>query len=411
VPGPKETRLPRLRLDLEYVPVSYQGRKALLVRDPLEIIKDPVLLQGEAVEFLSLIDGQRSLLEIQVAMTRFRKGVDISAESIGRLVDELEKAFILESGPLAHKRERLIRDYAALEVRPASHAGRSYPADRGATAKLLDQILAQALPPGRPSGPIKAVIAPHIDLEAGKRSYGRIYGLLRGCPPPRVVLLLGTGHSLGTGYFSLTSKDFETPLGLVKTDRKIVQGLASRAGGAAEPNDFGHRSEHSLEIQLIFLQHIFGSDFRLIPILCGSFQEHLAEAGRAADIPAVAPLLDFLKEFLDAGGDGILVVAGVDFSHIGPKFGHDRSAASLEAETRQHDRRLIEALCRRDASALWGEVRRAKDAYNVCGFSTLACLLEVLPPAGPEGQVVDYDLWREEATQSAVSFAAIAYTT
>ena len=405
----KEIRLPRLRLDLEYIPVSYQGRKALLIRDPLEIFKEPVLLQGEALELLSLIDGRREIQEIQAGMMRLRNGLFISAESIIRLLDELEKAFILESGQLQNTRERLIQDYAALEVRPASHAGRAYPADRRALEKLLDQILAHSLPPGQTSGRMRALVAPHIDLEAGKRAYGRIYGLLRENPPPHTVLLLGTGHSLGPEYFSLTEKDFETPLGLVKTDRGTVRRLTSRAGRAAEANDFGHRAEHSLEIQLIFLQHIFGSDFRLIPFLCGSFQDQLTEAGRASDIPAVAPMLHSLAEFLNKAGDEVLVVAGVDFSHVGPKFGHDLSAASMLAETRRHDQRLIEALCRRDVSAFWREVREVNDTYNVCGFSSLACLLEVLPPDWPGGQPIDYDIRREEGTRSAVSFASIAF--
>jgi AmmeMemoRadiSam system protein B len=404
-----ETRLPHLRLDLEYVPVSYQGRKALLIRDPLEIIKEPVLLQGEALELLSLIDGRREIQEIQVAMMRLRKGLFVSTESIIKLLDELEKAFILESKELQRKRERLIQDYAALSVRPASHAGRAYPADRQALEELLDQILAHSIPPGRTSGRPRALVAPHIDLESGKRAYGRIFGLLRQSPPPHTVLLLGTGHSLGPGYFSLTEKDFETPLGLIKTDREAVRTLAARAGRAAEAGDFSHRSEHSLEIQLIFLQHLFHSKFRLIPLLCGSFQDHLADAGRASDIPAVAPVLNFLREILSERSDGLLVVAGVDFSHVGPKFGHERSAASMLAETRQHDERLIEALCRRDVSAFWLEVREANDRYNVCGFSSLACLLEAFPPDWPGGQLVDYDIRREEATRSAVSFAAIAY--
>ena len=406
-----EARLPRLRLDLEYIPVSYQGRKALLIRDPLDILKEPVLLQGEALELLSLIDGRRNIPEIQVGLTRLRHGIFVPADSIHRLLDELEKAFILESGRLRDIRQRLVQDYAALKIRRASLAGRSYPAERRALEELLDRILAQGSPPGPTVGRVRALVAPHIDLEAGQRAYGRAYGLLRGYPPPQTVLLMGTGHSLSLGYFSLTAKDFETPLGLVKTDRAAVQRLAALAGQAAEADDFGHRAEHSLEFQLLFLQHLFGSGFRLVPILCGSFQDRLAEAGRAADIPAVAPVLDFLREFLTAQGQGVLVVAGVDFFHIGPKFGHDRSAASLLGEAERHDQQLLAALCRRDVSAFWGEVREANDRYNVCGFSTLACLLEVLPADWPPGQVLDYGLRREEATRSAVSFAAIAYST
>lgn len=405
----KEGRVPRLRLDLEYIPVSYQGRKALLIRDPLEIIKEPVLLQGEALNLLGLIDGQREVQGIQAGMIRRQNGLYISMESVDHILDELEKASILESLPLQEKRERLIQDYAALPVRTASQAGRVYPADRKALEQLIDQILDQALPSGRAVGRLRALVAPHIDLQSGQRTYGRTYGILRQCPAPRTVVLLGTGHSLGPELFSLTVKDFETPLGLVKTDKEAVRRLALCAGRAAAPNDFGHRSEHSLELQLIFLQRLFGSNFRLVPLLCGPFQDHMAAVSRASEIPAVAPVLDFLGELLDSAGPETLAVAGVDLSHVGPKFGHDRSAAAMLAETRQHDQGLIEALCRRDASAFWLKVREVNDTFNVCGFSALACLLEASPPDWPEGRLLDYDIWREEATHSAVSFAGLGY--
>jgi AmmeMemoRadiSam system protein B len=405
----KEGRVPRLRLDLEYIPVSYQGQKVLLIRDPLEIVKEPVVLRGEALNLMSLIDGQREVGEIQEAMIRRRNGVFISLESVGHILDELEKASILESLPLQKKRERLVQDYAALPVRAASQAGRVYPADQKSLEQLIDRILDQAIPTGPTLGRPRALVAPHIDLQSGQRTYGRTYGLLRQCPAPRTIVLLGTGHSLGPELFSLTVKDFETPLGLVKTDKEAVRRLAHCAGRAAAPNDFGHRSEHSLELQLIFLQRLFGSDFRLVPLLCGSFQDHMAAVGRASEIPGVAPVVRFLAELLDGVGPETLAVAGVDLSHIGPKFGHGRSAAAMLAETRQYDQGLIEALCRRDASAFWLKVRQVNDVFNVCGFSALACLLEAFPPDWPAGRLLDYDIWREEATRSAVSFAGLGY--
>src|SRR4030042_836439 len=119
----------------------------------------------------------------------------------------------------------------------------------------------------------------------------------RGPQPPRRSLRLGTGHSLGASFFSMTAKDFETPLGRVRTDKSEVRRLISASGPLAAPDDFSHRSEHSLEFQLIFLQRLFGSDFTLLPILCGSFQDELPRRRRAADIPGVEAVLGLLADF------------------------------------------------------------------------------------------------------------------
>ncbi|OGD19935.1 MAG: AmmeMemoRadiSam system protein B [Candidatus Aminicenantes bacterium RBG_13_59_9] len=403
--------IPRLRADLEYIAVSHEGRRSLLIRDPLELAPQPLLIQGEALGLLGLIDGRRSLLDIQVDLVRQRDGLFVSVEDIAGMVGELETAAVLETPQIEARRRRLIGDFVALKVRPAFHAGRSYPSDRKELESLVDRILdSEDVPsPEPPAGPARALVAPHIDLEAGRRAYARAYGSLRGLQPPRRILLLGTGHSLGASFFSMTAKDFETPLGRVRTDKSEVRRLISASGPLAAPDDFSHRSEHSLEFQLIFLQRLFGSDFTLLPILCGSFQDELPRRRRAADIPGVEAVLGLLADFSARAGSETLIVAGVDLSHVGPKFGHDRSATALQEETGRHDRRLIEALLGRDPLALWEEIRSVGDRFNVCGFSTLACLLEILAAGRLTGRLLDYDLRQEAATRSAVSFAAMVF--
>ena len=121
-----------------------------------------------------------------------------------------------------------------------------------------------------PSGKIQALVAPHIDLNVGYKSYAQAYGMLQDATPTRVVVL-GTGHQLQEGLFSLTDKDFETPLGIIKSDGEAVDRLKRSGQGIVALNDFIHRSEHSVEFQLIFLQHVMKTkDFTIIPILCGS---------------------------------------------------------------------------------------------------------------------------------------------
>jgi AmmeMemoRadiSam system protein B len=151
-----------------------------------------------------------------------------------------------------------------------------------------------------------------------------------------------------------------------------------------------------------------GASFTAVPILCGSFVRDLTRVSRPSEIPGVGAFLAALRSLWEEDPAGTLVVAGVDFSHIGPKFGHRERASSLLLEAKTHDHALIAALTAGDGTAFWEESRKVNDRYNVCGFSTFAALLDAFP--GVRGRLLDYEFWAEEATRSAVSYAAIIFS-
>ena len=99
-----------------------------------------------------------------------------------------------------------------------------------------------------------------------------------------------------------------------------------------------------------------------------------------------------------------MIVAGVDLCHIGPKFGHADHAAILEEKAVAHDQKLLDAVISGDINAFCAEMKFSEDRLNVCGFSSLATLLEIAGPV--HGKVLDYEIWHEKETNSAVSFAA-----
>ncbi len=404
-----DTDAPRLRPDIEAFPVVYQGREGVAIRDPLGLIARPVVVQGGALVLLRLLDGRRTLRDIQEILVRLRGGVLVTSEEVRDWLRELDAAFVLDGPRYRAARKRLASEYARRRVRTAALAGESYPAERGLLEKELDRILSGA-PPGGPSidavGPLAGLAAPHLDPATGRPGYAAAYGLLNAAAAD-LIILFGTGHSLEGDYLALTEKDFRTPLGLVRTDRDVVRSLRRAAGGAAAADDLAHRREHSLEFQLLFLQRRLKRDFAIVPVLWGSFAKDLRRASRPSALPGVAEVVACLREVVSRGDRRTLVVAGVDLSHIGPKFGHSRSAAALRAAAEGHDRRLLEAAGRGDVEAFWAESRRVADAYNVCGFSSLACLLEVLAPVS--GRLLAYDMTMEEAARSGVSFAALAF--
>ncbi len=405
----EDRSVPRLREDLEIMPTSYQGRRAVVVRDALGLIRDPVVIEGDALTLLSLLDGKRTVRDLQLELVRFKRGILVSTESISRMIAEFDAARLLQSRAFQEEKGRLLREYAEMKIRRASHAGVSYPAQPDELRTYLDSIIkdGEIEESIAWNGSVLGLVAPHIDLEIGRKTYGMAYRTIRGLRPKR-VFLLGTGHAHSDALLSLTEKDFETPLAVTETDREAVCVLRRAGGTIVAASDIAHRREHSLEFQLIFLQHLLGSEFRLIPVLCGSLSDKLRNVSRPAEIPALRDFLVALRSLWDDDQERALVIAGVDFSHIGPKFGHRETAAGLLALAKSHDHRLIEAISHGDAQAFWAEARRVGDRYNVCGLSTLAILLELFPEV--RGRLLDYQIWNEEATQSAVSFAALLLT-
>jgi hypothetical protein len=299
-----------------------------------------------------------------------------------------------------------VDDFSRKETRPCCLSGSAYPKSAPELEKRLDDILLSQPAPPEPEGRIQALVAPHIDFSAGYKIYAKAYQMVNYIKPSR-VFVLGVGHKMMDQLYCLTEKDFETPLGIVKNETPVVKALQEAGRDVVCEDDFAHRAEHSIEFQAVFLRHLLSMDFSLIPILCGAFQTNLREYSRDAFLEKAGPLLAKLRDIVAEREHETLVLSGVDFSHIGPKFGHTDPADFLASRAQDHDRRLLEHLCHLDADGFWEESRRVQDRFNVCGFSAMASLLEVIPPC--EGRVLDYDMWHEQSTRSAVSFAAVVF--
>lgn len=399
---------PMVRRDLEFFPVQDQGQQFVLIRDHLGLVEEGKAVGLPLYQIMTLLNGATTVRDLQMALMRQQGGVLVGADEINGLLAHLDESFLLDSERFKNAKERIITEFSSRRIRPCSHCGKSYPQNPSELRVRLDEILNSQLPVLEPEGKLSALVAPHIDLNVGYKGYSTAYQLLKHTTPSRIILL-GVGHQLQNALFSLTDKDFETPLGITKSDQASINRLREAGQGIIAPNDFIHRSEHSIEFQLIFLQHLLADNpFTIIPILCGSLQSGLPEYSREAYQEETGRFLDELRLILNDPEQETILIAGVDFSHTGPKFGHEMPASHLQNSSQEHDRNLLTHLTRLDAANFWEESRSVNDQFNVCGFSALACLLEILPQC--QGELLHYEIWHEEPTRSAVTFASVAFT-
>jgi len=395
-----------MRRDLEFFPVQHRGEQLILVKDHLGLVQEGKALPLPLFHMLSLFDGNRTMVDLQTLLMRQGGGILVGSEEIRGLLERLDQSFLLDSKRFRKAKAKIVDDFAREPLRVCSHGGKGYPDRPDKLRNRLDEILSSGSPLKHQDN-IRAIVSPHIDLSVGRKEYAKAYNSLKGASPTRIVIL-GIGHRMADRLFCLTDKDFQTPLGIAPTDKSAVKKLRTGAPKAVSEDDFAHRSEHSIEFQVLFLQHLFPENpFTIVPILCGSIPSCVQQYRRSAYLESAGPFTDIIRSMLQEEGERTLLVAGVDFSHIGPKFGHRQDAAVMETQAANHDRSLLDSLCRLDAEAFWAESAGVEDRYNVCGFSALACLLEVLPSC--RGEVLGYECWHEEQTRSAVSFASMVF--
>lgn len=190
---------------------------------------------------------------------------------------------------------------ADLRVRPPAVAGMFYPAEPDALRRALRRAFADAVAPAADAPPPKALIVPHAGYPysgpVAASAYARIAPIASGIR--RVVLLGPSHHVYLRGLAAPTVDVFATPLGPVPIDNELR--AVARARAAVHLDDEPHRHEHSLEVQLPFLQTVLDG-FTVLPLSVGD-----------ASPSEVADVLDIVWR-----GPDTLVVVSSDLSHYHP---------------------------------------------------------------------------------------------
>jgi len=401
---------PRIR-PLDAFPVEHNGERMVCIRDPSGAAPDPIVLGFGAYYLITLFDGTRSRLDLQAEFAR-QFGEILTSEQLDRLIAELDRGYFLES-PAFEDRVRAMRaEFAAAPARPAAHAGLCYHQEPERLRSELDEFFTRAAPkPAASNGAIHGLIAPHIDPRRGGLTYARAYAELAAAKErPELVVILGTSHyGAGPELFTATLKDYATPLGAVRTDREFVAHLKENyRAGDLFADELLHRNEHSIEFQALFLAYTLGiENYTVVPILVSSFHPMVARGVEPVSERRVGEFLEVLGSAIARERRRVTIVAGVDFGHIGRKFGDDFGVDQARAgELRAADRRLVGHIEKVDAGGFFGEVAGERDRYRICGLAPIYTQLALL--AGHRARLLDYDIAMEPPTQSAVSFAGIA---
>lgn len=243
--------------------------------------------------------------------------------------------------------------------RPPAVAGQFYEGDGADLARQIERCFQSRRGPGQlparhrsAERRIRAAIVPHAGYAYSGPIAARAFYELASDRSPGTVLILGVDHHGAGRPFATSDRDWETPLGPVPSDHGLVRALARPP---VEIDERAHLPEHSIEVELPFLQYVEPTP-RFAPLLV-----------RFGPFDSLERVARVVREAI-AGRD-VLLIASTDFSHYVPP-----------ETARRLDRLAIDQILARDGRGLYRTV--VEHDISMCGIAPTTVLLEAL--AGEE---------------------------
>jgi len=222
--------------------------------------------------------------------------------------------------------------------------------------------------PGEVSGKkevkkVYGVIAPHAGyLFSGQcqaHAYKEIFN-----SEEKILVIIGVNHR-GTGNF-ISTEDWKTPLGVVNVDKEYANEILKKCN-FLKINSEEHRHEHSIEVQLPFLQYV-KKDFKIVPIILSDYSVYKE-----------------LAQVLDKG----LVIASSDFTHYGFSYGYVPFTKNIKDNMYKIDKKAISFILDLDAKGFLEFVK--SNDMTICGYAAIATAIEVARLRGAkEGKLLEY---------------------
>jgi MEMO1 family protein len=220
------------------------------------------------------------------------------------------------------------------------------------------------LPVKRSEKKMKAVVVPHAGYSFSGACAAWAYKEIAEAKFPKAFLLLGPNHhGLESG---ISIEDWKTPFGLVKTDKDLVREIKENTD--LDINEDIHVHEHSLEVQLPFLQFACRDrmhDIRIVPVMIG----------RDWDFKKIGEqLYEVIKD------KDIIVIISSDFTHYGPSYSYVPFTTDVPERINALDKGAIDLILKLDTSGFKDYVNST--GITICGYMPILVFLAMMEQAG-----------------------------
>ena len=249
--------------------------------------------------------------------------------------------------------------------RPPSHAGTFYPDTEGALRTQIQQAFLNKLGPGSiPSVPgtsnenVVGLIVPHAGYKYSGPVAAHSYHRLARSGIVSSIVIIGPNHTgMGSGVSAMTEGEWTTPMGEVEIDAELAQEIVEESS-IIDIEDDAHRNEHSIEVQLPFLQFIYPRRFKFVPI-CMMLQD-LETSLEVGD--AVARI---------AKKHGATVIASSDWTHYEPQIiAEKKDKVAIRAALEMNEKEFQETI--------------ERERVTACGYGPVTAMIRAVKLIGAE---------------------------
>jgi len=286
-------------------------------------------------------------------------------------------------------------------VRYPAVAGSFYPADER-LVEMLEEFFRDLGEEGSERS-ITAGVSPHAGYIFSGYTASRTYKAIYEDGLPETFVILGPNHTgLGSPIAVYPEGEWLTPLGSIEIDSEMSRAVA-RLSEIADLDEVAHAYEHSIEVQVPFIQYLSelaGKDVRIVPITLGIQDEDVSRAmGRA--------IFEASKEL----GRDVVVIASTDFMHYGPAYGYVPfrvRAEELPHRIKEWDFRVIRRILDFDLEGMFRELREMR--HTMCGPGAVGTAIVHSRLAGAaEAELLHYTTSFEvsRSTDAVVGYASI----
>lgn len=245
-----------------------------------------------------------------------------------------------------------------------------------------------SLPDKTKKSNILGAIIPHAGYQFSGPCAAFAYKEIASLEKPDIFIILGTNHITGRGVYSLKD-DFKTPLGIAKTDKEFISALSIQESIPI------HAQEHSIEVQLPFLQYLF-ENVTIAPIIVG-----------VDDYKSIA---EKIFNTAKAQNKRIFPIASSDFTHYGVTYGYLPFTENRKENLYKLDKEAVSYIERLDSEAFLLFCREKQ--ATICGQFAIATIIELCKLLGAEkAELLKYytsgDITKDY--NNAVGYASIVF--
>lgn len=281
-------------------------------------------------------------------------------------------------------------------------AGQFYEANFGSLNKQIENCFFHKFGPGdlptrRKDNIVYGIISPHAGYAYSGPCQAWAYKEIAESKKPNTFVMIGVNHSGQGANFSVSLDDWETPLGIVKADKGFARELINKCDFVKEDKG-AHENEHSIEVQLPFLQYVnkdYLNSIKFVPIVISNYNLEMCKK---------------LAEAIVNIDKNVIIIASSDFTHYGYNYGYTPFIRDKKENLYKLDGGAIEQITALNSEDFLTYKKQMRT--TICGTGAISVLIECVKMLGAKkGNLLNYYTSGDitESYKNAVGYAAIVF--